>query len=64
MNTRFCQMSNTKCHFHVSLVCPSKLMWLLKSLLNQNLIMSYHKSNDDFKGTLVLKKHKEYKEDL
>jgi hypothetical protein len=36
---------------HITLVssfCPSKLMWLLKSPLDQNSIMVYHKFNDDF----------------
>jgi hypothetical protein len=30
-------------------------MWLLKSLLNQNLILIYPKSNDNFKNHVNLK---------
>jgi len=39
---------------YISFICPSfvlpKLMWLLKSPLDQNPIMIYHKFNGDFKS--------------
>lgn len=34
---------------------PSKLMWLLKLLFDQNLIVIYHKFNGDFKNQINFK---------
>jgi hypothetical protein len=48
--------SNFKCHI-IFFLCFSKLMWLLKSLLDQNLIKIYHKFNSNFK------KHYQFSED-
>jgi hypothetical protein len=40
-----CYVSSLYPHF-----VPPKLMWLLKSPLDQNLIMIYHKFNSNFKS--------------
>jgi hypothetical protein len=40
-----------------------KLMWLLKSLLDQNSIMIYHKFNGDFKSHIKFGRTKRGQED-
>jgi hypothetical protein len=42
----------------ISTLCPPKLMWLLKSSLDQKLIMIYYKFNDDFKSYNNFSGHK------
>jgi hypothetical protein len=42
----------------MSTLCSPKLMWLLKSPLDQKSIIIYHKFNDDYKSHINFGEHK------
>jgi hypothetical protein len=48
----------------LSFFCPSKLMWFLKSPLDQNPIVIYQKFNGNFKSHINFKEIKKKKNDM